>query len=134
MKQLLINIMIAITTSSAFAYEKVDGGIKLGKTVYPIEITQQQLSEIDNQSPELIDLLLSSGTMEEQEKVYWLSLLPIMTESQRQQFYDILLNELKQLEQLNQKYQQEIEKINARYFGKQKKESDNKKGVPETDK
>lgn len=112
MKKQLLTILLGISlTATAFAYEKVGGGIKAGNTVYPTEMTTEQLAEIDKQFYGLIDFLLYSVSISDKEKVDWLAILPKMNKAQRQKLYDILLTEQRNLEDLNKKYQEEIEKL-----------------------
>lgn len=114
--------------SVAFAYEKVEDGIQFGRTVYPTELTTEQLSEIDKQFPSLIDFLLSSEAINDQEKSAWLAILPKMSQEKRQKLYDILLTERRQLEALVQKYEEETQKLveAAKHSSKQSTENPTK--------
>lgn len=111
-KQLLTTLLSISLTTATFAYEKVEGGIKAGKTVYPTEMTTEQLAEIDKQFHGLIDFLLSSEAINDQEKTVWLAVLPKISQEKRQKLYDILLTERRQMEVLVQKYEEEVEKLN----------------------
>lgn len=61
--------------------------------------------------PELIDLIENSESMNNEERQYWINILPIMTPDQIQNLREILLNEKKQLAAIDQKYAKEIEQI-----------------------
>ena len=61
--------------------------------------------------PELIQLIKASESMNDEERQYWINILPIMTPEQIQNLRDILENERKQLAAIDAKYQTEIEKL-----------------------
>jgi len=61
--------------------------------------------------PELIALILGSESMNDEERQYWVNILPVMTPDQIQNLKDILTNEKDQLAAIDQKYAKEIEKI-----------------------
>ena len=63
--------------------------------------------------PELIPLLLSSQSMNGDERAYWLNILPIMTPEQVQNLQDILINEKRQLAAIDAKYAKEVDAITA---------------------
>src|SRR3989338_6940309 len=59
---------------------------------------------------ELIDLIIASESMNDEERQYWINILPIMTPEQIQDLRGILDNERKQLQAIDQKYAGDIEK------------------------
>ncbi len=61
--------------------------------------------------PDLIQLIKASESMNDEERQYWINILPIMTPEQIQNLRDILENERKQLAAIDSKYQTEIEKL-----------------------
>jgi hypothetical protein len=61
--------------------------------------------------PELIDLILGSESMNDEERQYWVNILPVMTPEQIQNLKDILSNEREQLAAIDRKYAKEIERI-----------------------
>ena len=61
--------------------------------------------------PELLELIVRSESMNNEERQYWVNILPIMTPDQVQNLRDILLNERRQLAAIDQKYAKEIEQI-----------------------
>ncbi len=63
--------------------------------------------------PELIDLILKSESMNDEERQYWVNILPVMTPEQVQNLKDILTNEREQLAAIDRKYSKEIEKIGS---------------------
>ena len=67
--------------------------------------------ETKKKFPDLIDLILKSESMNDEERQYWINILPIITQDQIQNLRDILDNERRQLAAIDQKYAQEIERI-----------------------
>ncbi|HVW67018.1 MAG TPA: hypothetical protein VHA78_04810 [Candidatus Peribacteraceae bacterium] len=56
------------------------------------------------QFPELIALILHSESMNEEERQYWIDILPDMKEEQRTQLRDILVSERDQLADIDKKF------------------------------
>jgi hypothetical protein len=69
--------------------------------------------DIRKKYPELIALVEGSESMNQEERQYWINILPIMTPEQVQNLRDILDNEKKQLAAIDAKYQSEMEKIGS---------------------
>ena len=67
--------------------------------------------EIRAQFPDLVELILHSESMNDEERQYWINILPIMTPEQVQDLRNILDNEKKQLQAIDQKYATEIEQV-----------------------
>ena len=67
--------------------------------------------EIRAQFPDLIELIIHSESMNDEERQYWINILPIMTPEQVQDLRNILDNEKKQLQAIDQKYATEIEQV-----------------------
>jgi hypothetical protein len=66
--------------------------------------------------PALIELILQTESMKEDEKRYWFQLLPIMNEEQIQKLEGILQNEKDQLAALDAKYANEISNLNDKHL------------------
>ena len=64
--------------------------------------------ELKAKFPDLIDLILGSESMNNEERQYWINILPIMTPEQVQNLRDILDNEKKQLAEIDKKYATEL--------------------------
>jgi hypothetical protein len=64
--------------------------------------------------PDLIKLIFETESMDEDEREYWLQILPIMTEDQIKKFKEILVNEKDQLTKLDNEYSSEMSKLNAK--------------------
>ncbi len=61
--------------------------------------------------PDLIKLIYETESMNQEEREYWLQIMPIMSEDQISKFRDILVNEKEQLAKLDKEYQQEMQRI-----------------------
>lgn len=57
---------------------------------------------------ELIDLIVKSESMNDEERQYWIDILPVMTPDQITQLRTILVNERDQLAAIDAKYAKEI--------------------------
>lgn len=96
-----------------------------GKTASPLK--DQSLFErfnipetVKNQFPDLIPLILQTESMNDDERQYWFQILPIMTDEQVQKLREILVNEKKQLEQLDKDYEKELKRINTKHVSEWK--------------
>ncbi len=74
------------------------------------------LDEIQLQYWELVDLVLGSESIDNNEKQYWFDILPSMTNDQIDRLFNILMTERHQLEELNLKYQEEIKTLNEKHL------------------
>lgn len=72
--------------------------------------------------PDLIDLISKSESMNNEERQYWINILPIMTPEQIQNLREILENERKQLSAIDAKYQTEVDKVGQAEIIKQTEE------------
>lgn len=64
--------------------------------------------------PDLIKLIYETESMNQEEREYWMQIMPIMTEEQIKKFRDILINEKEQLSKLDKEYEQEMSRINSK--------------------
>ncbi|MBU2524007.1 hypothetical protein KKG71_02330 [Patescibacteria group bacterium] len=64
---------------------------------------------------DLIQLILETESMNDEERDYWFQILPIMTDEQIEKFRAILENEKEQLAKLDAEYQEEIAKLNDKH-------------------
>jgi len=60
--------------------------------------------ETREEFPELVALVVKSHSMDDEERQYWIDVLPIMTQDQIDNLNDILGNEKKQIDTANKKY------------------------------
>lgn len=80
------------------------------------DFTFSILDEIQAKYPELVDLVLGSESIDNNEKQYWFDILPSMTDDQIDRLFNILMTERRQLEELNLKYQEEIKTLNEKHL------------------
>lgn len=99
------------------------------------------LDEVQTKYPRLIELVLATESMDDSERQYWFDILPSMNTDQVQRLTDILETERKKLDELEKKYQTEIETLNQKhvtewkgYEMKKKKEEIAQKEAADTDK
>lgn len=74
------------------------------------------LDEIQVEYGELVELVLGSESIDNNEKQYWFDILPSMTNDQIDRLFNILMTERHQLEELNLKYQEEIKILNEKHL------------------
>ena len=67
---------------------------------------------------ELKKLIESTDVLSEPERKYWLDLLPTMSPAQMQQLRSILESEKKNLDEIDRKYDDQLEKIAQKYLSK----------------
>ncbi len=103
----------APTTGSSDA--TASGGGAAGTTNPALTIPD----EVRAQWPDLIELILKSESMNDEERQYWVNILPIMTPEQQQNLRDILVNERDQLAAIDAKYAKEIQAVGEEQFIKQ---------------
>lgn len=65
--------------------------------------------------PDLVELVLQTESMNEDERDYWFQILPIMTEEQIAKFRGILVNEKSQIKKLDEDYSKEVSKLNEKH-------------------
>ena len=83
--------------------------------------------EVAKKFADLLELIKKSESMNDEERQYWINILPIMTPEQIQNLRDILENERKQLAAIDSKYQTEIEKLGQAEVVKQTEEERRKR-------
>lgn len=109
--------------------------IQKGNTTFTL------LDEVQTKYPRLIELVLATESMDDSERQYWFDILPSMNPDQVQRLTDILETERKKLDELEKKYQTEIETLNQKhvtewqgYEMKKKKEEIAQQEAADTDK
>jgi hypothetical protein len=68
-------------------------------------------AELKDKYPELVELILGSESMNDEERQYWINILPVMTPEQIENLKQILGNEKNQLKAIDAKYSKEMEKL-----------------------
>ena len=102
----------------ADAAQQQQGSVKTNLTI-PEELLKK--------FPDLIELIKASESMNNEERQYWINILPIMTPEQIQNLREILENERRQLAAIDAKYQTEIQKIGQSEVIKQTEEERTKR-------
>lgn len=64
--------------------------------------------DIEKKFAPIIELIKGSESMNNEERQYWVNILPIMTPEQLKNLEDILVNEKKQLAAIDEKYSKEV--------------------------
>ena len=72
--------------------------------------------EIQQKYPELLQLIMGSESMNDEERQYWVNILPIMTPEQVENLKGILTNEKQQLAAIDAKYAKDIDSIGQQKF------------------
>jgi len=80
------------------------------------DTTFQISDEIQAKFPELIDLIIATESMDDDERQYWFDIMPSMTDAQIDRLYDILETERRKLQELEVKYQKEIKALNEKHL------------------
>lgn len=81
----------------------------------------------DNHS-ELLELILVTKSMNDDERQYWFNILPIMSDEQVEKLRKILITEQRKLAEINQEYNARVTEINEKYLQKwQEKEVERKR-------
>lgn len=71
---------------------------------------------VQEKFPDLINLIKTTESMDEDERDYWFQILPIMTEDQIAKFRGILVTEKQQLQKLDQEYENELSRLNEKHM------------------
>jgi hypothetical protein len=65
---------------------------------------------------ELVNLIVETESMDDDERQYWFDIMPSMTDEQIDRLFNILDTEKKKLEKLEEKYQDEIKNLNEKHL------------------
>lgn len=96
--------------------------------ITPEQITQFGIpQEWIAKDPALLQLVLKSESMKDEERKYWFQLLPVMSDEQVEKLRTILVNERDQLAALDSKYEADVRKLNEKHAGEWKVEEDRKR-------
>lgn len=66
--------------------------------------------------PDLIELIKETESMDDEERQYWLQILPVMTDQQVEKFKNILITEKEQLAELDKEYEDELNRLNEKHL------------------
>ena len=100
----------------------------------PVAAGLQISEETQKKFKDLIELIKKSESMNDEERQYWINILPIMTPEQIQNLREILENERKQLAAIDAKYQTEVDKVGQAEVIKQTEEERRKRREERTGK
>ena len=70
---------------------------------------------VKDKYPELVQMILKTESMTDDEREYWFQILPIMTPDQVARLRKILEEEATQLKELDEEYQSELKKLNTKH-------------------
>lgn len=77
-------------------------------------------NKLKDKHKELVDLVLTTASMDDEERQYWFDILPSMNKEQIKRLYDILDVERKKLEELEKKYSKKISELNKNHLAEWK--------------
>ncbi|MCC6643466.1 hypothetical protein IT411_01845 [Candidatus Peregrinibacteria bacterium] len=66
--------------------------------------------------PDLVELVKTTESMDDQEREYWFQIMPIMTAEQIEKFRNILITEKEQLAELDKEYEDELNRLNEKHL------------------
>ena len=67
--------------------------------------------DLQKKHPELMELIVGSQSMNDEERQYWINILPVMTVEQIENLRQILKNEKDQLAAIDAKYHKEMDRV-----------------------
>lgn len=65
---------------------------------------------------DLVELIKTTESMDDQEREYWFQIMPIMTADQIEKFRNILITEKTQLQDLDKEYEDELNRLNEKHL------------------
>jgi len=71
---------------------------------------------MEDKYPDLIELIIQTDSMNDEERQYWFSIMPVMTKEQVARLQEILEEEKRKLAELDEKYEKELQKIAEKHF------------------
>lgn len=74
--------------------------------------------DVKKKFPDVLGLILGSESMNNEERQYWINILPVMTPEQRTNLQQILTNERDQLKAIDKKYAKEVHSAGSEAFAK----------------
>lgn len=126
-----------IQTNQGAGQTTSNGGVVVDKNksaedyIKEVEASYIVPDMIREKFPDLVKLIYETESMNEEEREYWLQIMPIMSEEQTVKFREILVNEKNQLSKLDAEYEQEMSRINTSGGRKEISEDDIKMKMEE---
>lgn len=74
------------------------------------------LDEMQVRYPELIDLILRSESIDNNQKQYWMDILPSMTNEQIDRLFNILMTERIEIQKLDLQFQEDVKALNEKHL------------------
>lgn len=111
MRYLLTILMLCVFTINTYA-KIVNIKAKTPSSSAVKEFAIDEDTHKNNQ--QLIKLILNTESMDDKERQYWFDIMPNMTKEQVGRLFNILETERKKLEELDKKYQKEIDALNGK--------------------
>lgn len=71
--------------------------------------------EVLKKYPDLVELILATESMNDEEREYWFSVIPIMNAEQIAKLKAILVEEKEQMKQIDDAYAQELEALDKQH-------------------
>lgn len=96
------------TTAAGMGISAQELEMKIAKFEVPAVV-------LDEQRP-LVELIVVTESMNDEERQYWFHILPIMSDEQIQKLRQILVTEQRKLADLNQAYEARITEVNEQYL------------------
>lgn len=69
-------------------------------------------SKMNDDNKQLVNLILTTESMDDKERQYWFDIIPSMNDDQIERLTNILQTERDKLDALEKRYQEEIAKLN----------------------
>lgn len=77
-------------------------------------------SKMNDDNKQLVNLILTTESMDDKERQYWFDIIPSMNDDQIERLTNILQTERDKLDALEKRYQEEIAKLNQEHFNEVK--------------
>jgi hypothetical protein len=100
-------------TSFSISSVKVDKNKSAEQYIQDVENKYIIPPLIREKFADIVKLLFEAESMDNEEREYWLQIMAVMTEDQVVKLRDILVNEKTQLEALDSKYNQEMNRLSG---------------------
>lgn len=71
---------------------------------------------VQEKYPDLVELVKTTESMDDEEREYWFQILPVMTDEQVEKFKSILVTEKQQLSDLDHEYEDELNRLNEKHL------------------
>lgn len=97
-------VVTSVPTGKPSTFVKIDKTKSNEQYIVDVEVKYIVPKLIRQKFPDLVKLIFETESMDDDEREYWLQIMPIMTEEQIIKFRNILVNEKEQLEKLDKDF------------------------------